>query len=177
MPPRSCGVLVRCAVPDLTESVAKAFTMALPSASQSRFIHARRVARLASADASGCPHLIPICFVLDDEQIYVTIDQKPKRGSPLKLKRLANIQVNPKVAVVVDHYSEDWGRLGWVMLRGCAEILLGGDEHALAQRLLKTRYRQYQSMQLSELPVIAVRITKVTSWGDLSTEASREEVD
>jgi len=69
---------------------------------------------------------------------------------------------------VVDRYDEDWARLGWVMLRGWAEILPGGVEHAHAQALLRARYPQLAAMALAALPVIALRIERATSWGELS---------
>jgi PPOX class probable F420-dependent enzyme len=75
---------------------------------------------------------------------------------------------NPSTAFVADRYDEDWTRLGWVMLRGRAEILLGGPEHDRAQTLLRARYAQYRTMQLAELPVIAIRIERVTGWGNLA---------
>jgi PPOX class probable F420-dependent enzyme len=84
------------------------------------------------------------------------------------LKRLRNIEENPVVAVVVDRYDEDWTRLGWVMLRGHAEILSEGTEHRDSQALLRSRYPQLTAMRIEEYPVIAVRIKRVTSWGDLS---------
>jgi PPOX class probable F420-dependent enzyme len=79
-----------------------------------------------------------------------------------------NILANPMVAVVVDRYDEDWARLGWVMLRGHAEILPDGSEHDDAQALLRSRYAQLAAMQIAHLPVIALRIEQVTSWGNLS---------
>jgi PPOX class probable F420-dependent enzyme len=97
-----------------------------------------------------------------------TIDEKPKRISGTALKRLRNIAENPAVAVVADHYDEDWDRLGWVMLRGRAEILSEGTEHRDAQALLRSRYPQLAAMQIAKYPVIAVRIERVTSWGNLS---------
>ena len=72
------------------------------------------------------------------------------------------------VAIVVDRYDEDWTRLGWVMLRGRAEILAAGTEHDRAQELLRSRYSQLAAMQIAERPVIAVRLERVTSWGNLS---------
>jgi PPOX class probable F420-dependent enzyme len=75
---------------------------------------------------------------------------------------------NPSTAFVADRYDEDWSRLGWVMLRGRAEILADGPEHDQAQTLLRERYVQYRAMRLAELPVIALRIERVTSWGDLA---------
>ena len=133
------------------------------------FLDASRVARLATAAARGAPHVVPVCFAVTDEALYITIDEKPKRaGAPLK--RLRNIAENPAVAVVVDRYDDDWTRLGWVMLRGRADILGYGDEHARAQALLRARYPQLSDMRIASLPVIAVRVERVTSWGNLASE-------
>jgi PPOX class probable F420-dependent enzyme len=134
---------------------------------EGRFLASRRVGHLATADARGTPHLVPVCFAVSEDALYITIDQKPK-GDVKALKRLRNIAENPVVAFVADRWDEDWTRLGWVMLRGPAEILAGGAEHDRAQELLRSRYRQYQGMELAGLPVIAIRIERVTSWGDLS---------
>ena len=90
------------------------------------------------------------------------------RSNDVALKRVRNIVANPRAAFVVDHYDEDWRRLGWVMLRGAAEILEAGPEHDHAQDLLRARYPQYRAMNLAELPVIALRIARVTGWGELS---------
>jgi PPOX class probable F420-dependent enzyme len=134
-----------------------------------RFLASRKVGHLATADRHGAPHVVPVCFALHDDALYITIDEKPKRpGTPLK--RLRNIGENPAVAVVVDRYDDDWSRLAWVMLRGRAEILAGGAEHARAQGLLRARYPQLNDMQIGSLPVIAVRIERVTSWGNLAPE-------
>jgi PPOX class probable F420-dependent enzyme len=134
---------------------------------QARFLASRRVGHLATADARATPHLVPVCFVVSESALYITIDQKPK-GDPRALKRLKNIIENPAVAFVADRYDEDWTRLGWVMLRGPAEILGDGVEHDRAQVLLRSRYPQYRGMDLDGLPVIAIRIERVTSWGNLS---------
>ena len=134
---------------------------------QVRFLASCRVGHLATADARAAPHLVPVCFVVSEGALYITIDQKPK-GDPRGLKRLRNIIENPLAAFVADRYDEDWARLGWVMLRGSAEILVDGAEHDRAQALLRSRYRQYQGMALDDLPVIALRIERVTSWGNLS---------
>ena len=131
-----------------------------------RFLDAGRVAHLASADARGVPHVVPVCYAMADAALYVTIDEKPKRQD-VPLKRLRNIEVNPAVAVTVDRWDEDWTRLAWVMLRGDAEILHDGAEHDRAQVLLRERYPQYRSMDLAPLPVIALRIARVTSWGQI----------
>ena len=83
------------------------------------------------------------------------------------MKRIRNILENPAVAVTVDRWDEDWTRLAWIMLRGAAEILADGTEHDRAQAMLLGRYPQYRTMDLAPLPVIAVRIQRVLSWGDL----------
>ncbi|HEY2618542.1 MAG TPA: TIGR03668 family PPOX class F420-dependent oxidoreductase [Acetobacteraceae bacterium] len=135
---------------------------------QIAFLASQRVGRLATADARGNPHVVPVCFAIADATLYVTIDEKPKRAAALPLKRLRNMMDNPSVAFVADRYDEDWRELGWVMLRGRAEVLADGPEHDRAQVLLRRRYVQYRSMQLTELPVIALRIERVTAWGNLA---------
>lgn len=132
-----------------------------------RFIDMRRIGHLATADARAAPHVVPVCFGLADDTLYITIDRKPKRVSQRPLKRLGNILENPQAAIVFDHYDEDWRRLAWVMLRGQAEILAEGHEHGRAQALLQGRYRQLAAMPLDGLPVIAIRIERTASWGDL----------
>jgi PPOX class probable F420-dependent enzyme len=137
------------------------------SDTQRRFVQSRRVGHLATADAAGAPYLVPVCFGLAEAALYITIDEKPKRrGVPLK--RVRNILENPNAAFIVDRYDEDWARLGWVMLRGPAEILDEGDEHDRAQALIVARYPQLRTMTIADLPVIALRIAEVASWGNLS---------
>ena len=131
------------------------------------FIDAHPVARLATADATGAPHAVPICFVVLDDTLYLTIDEKPKQDAR-RLKRLRNIAENNQGAVIVDRYDDDWSRLGWVMLRGSAEIIETGSEQAAAQAALKARYPQYRTMELGGLPVVAVRIARVARWGCLT---------
>jgi PPOX class probable F420-dependent enzyme len=133
-----------------------------------RFLLTRRVGYLATADNQAVPHVLPVCFAISQDTLYITIDEKPKRVAGQALKRVRNIERNPMVAIIVDRYDEDWTRLGWVMLRGRAEILLAGTEHDRAQELLRSRYRQLAAMQIAGQPVIAVRLERVTSWGNLS---------
>lgn len=135
---------------------------------QRRFLNAGRVAHLATADARGAPHVVPVCYALGGETIYITIDEKPKRRDR-PLKRLRNIIENSAVAVTVDRWDEDWSRLAWVMLHGQAEILESGREHDAAQDVLREKYQQYRTMDLTGLPVIAIRVQRVLNWGDLSS--------
>jgi PPOX class probable F420-dependent enzyme len=133
-----------------------------------RFLERARVAHLATADAAGAPQVVPICFALVGERLYVSIDEKPKHAAPMRLRRVRNIAENPQVAVVADVYDDDdWTRLGFVLVRGRARILTDGDEHRLAIDSLRERYAQYRAMALEERPVIAIDIERVTSWGQL----------
>ncbi len=132
---------------------------------QLAFLHAQRVARLSTVEGDGGPQVLPVCYVATTDSVYIAIDQKPKSGDPRKLKRLQNIEHNPNVALVADHYDDgDWSRLRWLMVRGQAEILNDGDEHDLAQDQLRERYAQYRDMALDDLPVIAIRIKEVRGW-------------
>ncbi|MBV9825746.1 MAG: TIGR03668 family PPOX class F420-dependent oxidoreductase [Alphaproteobacteria bacterium] len=136
---------------------------------QRRFVEARRVGHLATADAAGAPHVIPVCFALGDASLYITIDEKPKRRD-IPMKRVRNLLENPQASFIVDRWDEDWRRLGWVMLRGRGDILQEGAEHDAAQRLLIARYPQYRAMQLAGFPVIGLRIVRVSHWGEIAPE-------
>ena len=136
-------------------------------------LEGQRVAHLATSDAAGIPNVGPVCFTVAGDSLYMTIDRKPKSGRPLK--RLRNIAENPNVTLTADLYDDDdWSRLRWVMVRGRAEILEGGVEHDDAQRLLGAKYPQYRAMDLAPLPVIAIRIERVTSWSAASGGGARD---
>lgn len=130
------------------------------------FIESQRVGRFATADAAGIPHIIPVCFACDGISIYIALDAKPKRVAPRQLKRIRNLLENPNVALVLDHYSEDWNELAYVMIRGDAALVEIGDaEHTAAIELLRDRYQQYRTMPIHEQPVIVIRPTSVVAWG------------
>jgi len=134
------------------------------------FLERQRVAHLATADETGMPHVVPICFALVGESLYVSIDEKPKRGAPMQLRRMRNIEQNPDVAVVADLYDDDdWAQLGFVLVRGRATILSNGDEHRRAVAALRGKYAQYRAMALDDRPVIAIAIERVTTWGRIET--------
>lgn len=132
------------------------------SAARARFA-AARVARLATADAGGRPHLVPVCFALAGDTVYVAVDAKPKRTQ--KLKRLANLAENPAAALLADHYDDaDWTRLWWVRADGIARILEGSDpERIRALELLAERYRQYAETPPPG-PVIAIDVSRWSEW-------------
>src|SRR5438093_12340131 len=108
------------------------------SADQVRFTESQRVAHLATADANGRPHVVPVCFAYLNRRIYIAIDEKPKRS--LRLKRLRNIEANPQVAIVLDRYDEDLSRLAWVLGPVTAVVLDSGREHAQALAALREKY-------------------------------------
>src|ERR671935_135408 len=80
-----------------------------------------RVARLATADAEGRPHLVAITFAVDGDEIITAVDHKPKRT--VRLRRLANIEANPRVSVLADHYEDDWSGLWWARADGRPQLL------------------------------------------------------
>ena len=144
----------------------------LVSPQERRFVERQRVGHLATADRAANPHVVPVCYALAERRLYITIDEKPKRLGGARLKRLRNIAENPRVAVVIDRYDGDWSRLGWVMLRGPAEILASGQEHDEAQRRLVARYPQLAAMTISGHPVIAIHVERTTSWGNLRADGA-----
>ena len=123
------------------------------------------VARLATADGSGAPHVIPVCYAFDGRFLFSVLDQKPKSTELIRLRRVRNIQANPQVSLVVDHYEEDWSRLGYILVLGKAELLLEGEEHDGAVRLLRRKYVQYRAMDLEANPVIKITPHRVVCWG------------
>jgi PPOX class probable F420-dependent enzyme len=126
-----------------------------------RLVAAARVARLATIDPDGRPHLVPIVFVLDGETLYSAVDAKPKRSR--RLRRIENARARPDVTVLVDHYEEDWSRLWWVRLRGRARVLDAGEEAERALRLLDEKYEQYRSAPPGP-PVLAVDVHEWRGW-------------
>jgi PPOX class probable F420-dependent enzyme len=126
-----------------------------------RRVREARVGRLATIDAAGRPHLVPVCFALEGDTLYSAVDEKPKRSR--RLKRLANIRRDPHVSVIVDHYEEDWSRLWWVRMDGRASVLDEGTEFERALALLRGKYEQYRAEPPTG-PVIAVQIERWKGW-------------
>ncbi len=124
-----------------------------------------RVARLATADDNGQPHLVPVVFVFDREYFFIPLDEKSKTVKPENLRRARNIQKNPNVALLIDEYSEDWRKLFFVMILGRASII--GKEQvellARAHKLLYAKYPQYRKVGIGESCVM-IEPRKVISW-------------
>jgi len=132
---------------------------------RARFVEAR-VARLATADADGRPHLVPIVFALLDDRLYSAIDLKPKAhaGPNVQLRRLDNIRANPAVSVLVDDYTEDWRQLWWARADGTARVIAATDAEATrAIAALSQRYPQYRDAPPPG-PVIAIAVDRWSGW-------------
>ncbi len=119
------------------------------------------VAHLATVGHDGRPHIVPITFALDDQTIYFAIDFKPKKTADLQ--RLRNIEANPSVSVLVDHYQDDWTKLWWVRADGTARIVIDGGVFEKGIALLTHRYAQYRSARPAG-PVVSIAIERMTGW-------------
>ncbi|OYN77718.1 TIGR03668 family PPOX class F420-dependent oxidoreductase [Mycolicibacterium sphagni] len=122
---------------------------------------AAKVARLATVTPDGPPHLVPIVFALAETTIYTAVDGKPKASQ--RLRRLANIEANPRVSILVDHYEDDWTQLWWVRADGIAAIHHNGTACDRGFELLRTKYPQYEYVPLAG-PVIVVDVDQWSSW-------------
>lgn len=111
--------------------------------------------------------MVPVCFAFEEGRVYSPLDEKPKRVSPERLARVRNIQAHPFVALVVDHYEEDWTRLGWLLLRGTADVLERGEEHRRAVGLLRAKYPQYRTHRLEDRPILRITLASARNWGTL----------
>lgn len=120
-----------------------------------------RVARLATLDPDGRPHLVPVVFALAGDTLYTAVDAKRKRSRTLR--RIENARRRPDVTVLVDRYDEDWALLWWVRLRGLARVLEGGEEAERALALLAAKYEPYREAP-PEPPVLAVDVLEWRAW-------------
>ena len=132
---------------------------------QLAFLDTQRAGRLATATSDGAPHVIPVCYACDGASLYIALDAKPKRVAPERLRRIRNILENPRVALVIDRYSDDWSQLAYLLIQGTA-VLVRPDaaEHSRAIMLLRERYVQYLAMPIEQQPVIAIRPATVVAW-------------
>jgi PPOX class probable F420-dependent enzyme len=121
-----------------------------------------RVAHLATCGADGQPHVVPITFAVEEDTILTAVDHKPKRTT--RLRRLSNIEANPRVAVLADHYAEDWTKLWWARADGTARVLESStDGHANAVAQLEARYVQYAERR-PDGPAIEISVSRWSGW-------------
>src|SRR5262245_37301452 len=130
------------------------------------FIARARVGHLGTADASGQPLVVPICYAWDGANLYSAVDAKPKIERVERLKRIRNIRENAKVSVVIDHYDEEWSRLRYVIIQGQARVLTGGDDFSRDAYRLLDKYPQYRAMRLDREAGLMIKVepAKVTEW-------------
>lgn len=136
---------------------------------QAKLQHAQ-VARLATVDEKGRPHIIPVCFACDGAVFYTAVDRKPKRLAPQKLARLRHIRATPQVALLIDQYDEDWTQLWYILVRGQAKLLpqSAQKERTDAIRRLREKYPQYTSGLLpADAPIIRIAPERFNSWGKI----------
>ena len=124
-------------------------------------LSAARVARLATTGTDGQPHLVPVTFAVDGDLIYTAVDHKPKTTA--SLRRLRNIRENPRVALLADHYADDWDTLWWVRADGSARVVEHGQATARPIDVLTARYEQYRHFRPTG-PVIVVQVERWTGW-------------
>jgi PPOX class probable F420-dependent enzyme len=122
---------------------------------------AARVARLATVRPDGRPHVVPVCFAVDGDQVVSVVDDKPKRSA--ELARLANVRAQPAVSLLVDEYDEDWTRLWWVRADGRGAVIEGGAAHEQAVDRLASKYAQYAHYR-DDRPAGAVLVVTVERW-------------
>jgi PPOX class probable F420-dependent enzyme len=120
-----------------------------------------QVARLATVDPDGRPHLVPIVYALEGDTLYSAVDEKPKRSR--RLRRIENARARPDVAVLIDRYDDDWTQLWWVRLRGRARVLDRGEEAEHALAILREKYPQYRD-EPPGVPVLAVEVDEWRGW-------------
>ncbi len=131
-----------------------------PDEARARVLNAR-VGYLATADAAGVPHIVPITFVVDADRIITAVDGKPKRGT--RLRRLDNIAANPAVSLLVESYDDDWSRLWWARADGVAAVLTNEEARAGVVELLRARYPQYTTVSIDG-PVIVIEVRRWSGW-------------
>ena len=119
------------------------------------------VARLATVNDEGQPHIVPIAFAVEKDTLYFAVDAKPKKTTDLK--RLKNIAANPAVSVLADHYEDDWSKLWWVRADGTARVVIDSAEADRAIELLANKYEQYRRSRPAG-PAVAIHLDRVTGW-------------
>jgi PPOX class probable F420-dependent enzyme len=133
-----------------------------------------RVGYLATSDGKT-PSVVPVCFVLIGETVYQAIDDKPKSVDPGRLRRVKNVRANPRAALLIDHYVEDWRQLWWVLLRGRARIVDRGPEQQRAIVALRKKYGQYRTTVplAADALVLAIDLRQTRQWRTSSTGRAR----
>ena len=137
-----------------------------------RFVERARVARLATAGKDAAPHVVPVVFAALDGKIYIPVDGKQKKDAE-RLKRLDNIRENAQVSFLVDHYEDDWAKLGFVLIFGSGRIIHAEEDAAVYERaaeLLREKYAQYRGPITIHAWMIEITPHRAASWGAMERE-------
>lgn len=129
-----------------------------------------KIARMATTDATGRPHVVPVCFAFDGEAFFTAVDRKPKRAPPERLVRVRNIRQRSRAALLIDEYDEDWNKLWFILIHGRAKLMPDSarERRAVAIRNLRAKYPQYSPEMLPEdAPIIQVTPERITCWGKM----------
>jgi PPOX class probable F420-dependent enzyme len=137
---------------------------------QEAFALSQPVAHLATAGASGQPHVVPVCFAYHVDRFWIAVDEKPKTTQ--RLKRVRNIEANPRISLVIDRYDDDWARLAWLLVTGRARVLpRGSDAGPGVLDALRERYPKYRGMALEGRAIIEITPERITQWGAVEPPA------
>lgn len=137
-----------------------------------RFVERARVARLATAGKDAAPHVVPVVFAALDGKIYIPVDGKQKKDVE-RLKRLDNIRENAQVSFLVDHYEDDWAKLGFALIFGSGRIIHAEEDAAVYERaveLLREKYAQYRGPITIHAWMIEITPHRAASWGATGAE-------
>jgi PPOX class probable F420-dependent enzyme len=154
----------------------------LLDARQRAFLANARTATLATIAPSGRPRVVPICFVVGADapdgrpRLYSPLDDKPKTvADPRRLARVRDLLARPDATLLVDHWSEDWDRLGWLRLETTADLIEAGGESPAAElagaiAALRAKYPQYAGHRLETRPILRFTVDRAVAWGAMTTE-------
>ncbi|GAB3808918.1 TIGR03668 family PPOX class F420-dependent oxidoreductase [Humibacter antri] len=135
--------------------------MKLGEADARELLASARVARLATVRADGSPHIVPVTFAVERDLVYTVVDHKPKTTNALL--RLDNIARHPRIALLADHYSDDWNELWWVRADGQASVVADAEVIRHPIEALVERYEQYRERR-PDGPVIVIRVERWSGW-------------
>lgn len=120
------------------------------------------VARLATLNADGSPHVVPVCFAYHAGEFVIAVDEKPKREG--RLARITNIERDPRATLLIDRYDDDWTKLAWIRIDCLGAVEERGGAQPAALAALRARYRQYTSMDLEARPLLRLKPRKARAW-------------
>jgi uncharacterized protein len=125
-----------------------------------RLIEGERVCRVATSSPNGMPHLVPVCHVLVNGNIYF--------GSGDDGQKVLNLRANPRVAVTFDLYSDAWDHIKGVMVQGTTTLIEKGPRFRKIRAVLYRKYPQFPdeaALEESDSVIVEVTPTRVFSWG------------